>query len=153
MHKKLKNFLSVFENQVQKNQIKHEIVIDIIKNMHYNKVNLNKEFAMKTIKIIGAEWEKVSSPKRDENEERSYDNWTGSGLPQLCGCCGKVIKDVSTAKSLRLIEGGDYWTEHSEDDVFEFSGEMGWWYVGPDCYKKYTKNKKEIEVEIEKEKE
>jgi len=121
--------------------------------MHYNKVNLNKEFAMKTIKIIGAEWEKVSSPKRDENEERSYDNWTGSGLPQLCGCCGKIIKDVSTAKSLRLIEGGDYWTEHSEDDVFEFSGEMGWWYVGPDCYKKYTKNKKEIEVEIEKEKE
>ena len=38
---------------------------------------------MKTIKIIGADWELVASPKREENEEKSYQNWTGKGVPVL----------------------------------------------------------------------
>lgn len=99
---------------------------------------------MSTIKIIGADWEQVGSPKRWENEERSYQNWKGEGLPQLCGCCGKTIKNFETAKSLRIIEGGEYFTEY-EGNLEECS-DMGWWYVGSDCYRKYAKNKREIEV-------
>ncbi len=99
---------------------------------------------MGTIKIIGADWDLVASPRRADNEDKSYANWKGKDLPQLCGCCGKVIKNVAEAKSLRIIEGGSYFTEY-EGDLEECS-DMGWWYVGSDCYRKYTKNKREIEV-------
>lgn len=99
---------------------------------------------MKTIKIIGADWELVASPKREENEEKSYQNWTGKGVPVLCGCCGKIIKDTSKAKSLHLIEGGSYFTEDERE--FDDGSDMGGWYVGPTCYKKYLKNRKEIEI-------
>ena len=99
---------------------------------------------MNTIKIIGADWDLVASPKRAENEEKSWDNYEGGELPQLCGCCGKVIKNYKEAKSLRIIDGGNYFTEF-EGEVEECA-DMGWWYVGSDCYRKYTKNKREIEV-------
>ncbi len=102
---------------------------------------------MKTIKIIGSDWDLVASPKREENEQKSYDNWTGKGLPQICGCCGKVIKDTDTAKSLRLIEGGEYFTEYNGE--LDESHDMGWWYVGSVCYKKFLKNRKEIETTVE----
>lgn len=99
---------------------------------------------MKTIKIIGADWDLVVSPRREENEEKSYENWTGKGLPPLCGCCGKIIKNCKEAKSLRIIDGGSYLTEF-EGEVKECA-DMGWWYVGSACYRKYVKNKREIEV-------
>ena len=75
---------------------------------------------MKTIKIIGAEWGLVASPKREENEERTYENWKGSDLPQICGCCGKAIKNIDSAKSLRIIDGGRYFLidEKTDKDGF-----------------------------------
>lgn len=100
---------------------------------------------MKNIKIKVAEWELVASPKREENEEKSYEK--GAEFDQICGCCGKVINNPKTAKELHLIEGGSYFTEYKET-VNECEGaDMGWWTVGPVCYKKFINNLKEIEIQ------
>lgn len=95
---------------------------------------------MKNIKIKVADFELVVSSKREENEEKSYEK----GYENICGCCGKPIKNAETSKSLHLIEGGLYFTEY-EDEIDDGS-DMGWWSVGPVCYKKYKKNEKEIEL-------
>lgn len=100
---------------------------------------------MKNIKLIVADWEKVVSPKRDENEERSQEK--GVDWKNICGCCGKEIKDTTKAKSLHLIEGAGYWTEY-KDTINECHGaDMGWFYVGSDCYNKFKKNSYEIELQ------
>ena len=95
------------------------------------------------MKIIVADWDKVTSPRRDENEEKAMEK----GAEYVCGCCGKEIKDPAKAKSLHLIDGGDYWTECdiSTDD----GRDVGWWTVGPTCYNKFKKNSYEIEYEFE----
>lgn len=97
---------------------------------------------MKNIKVLVADYEIVESPKRMENEEKAYDN----GAENVCVCCGKEIKDEMKAKSIHLIEGGAYLTESEEDFG---NGDMCWFSIGPSCYKKFLKNKKEIEIKIE----
>jgi hypothetical protein len=100
---------------------------------------------MEKIKIKVADWESVVSSKRDENEEKSYEK--GVDFNRICGCCGKEIKNFETAKSLHLIEGGSYFTE---DEREKYDGtDMGWWITGPTCYKKFLKNIKEVEIEID----
>lgn len=98
---------------------------------------------MGTIKIIGADWDLVASPRREENEERSQMKGGEIGH-NICGCCGKIITNLEERKSLRLIDGGNYFTEY--DGELSDTHDMGWWYVGSVCYKKFLKNKKEIEV-------
>ena len=100
---------------------------------------------MKTIKIIGSDWEMVASKSREANEERCQDR--GIDWRNICGCCGKEIKEGSEKKSLRLIEGGEYFTEY--DGELDGTHDMGWWNVGPVCYKKFLKNRKEIETRVE----
>ncbi len=97
---------------------------------------------MKNIKIMAAEFDSVESPKRCENEEKAYDN----GAENLCACCGKEIKDYTKAKSIHMIEGGRYLTESEEDFG---NGDMYWFSIGPACYKKFLKNRKEIELSVE----
>ena len=97
---------------------------------------------MKKIKIIAVEFDSVESPKRYENEEKAYEK----GAENLCVCCGKEIKDYTKAKSLHMIEGGEYLTEVDGDFG---NGDMAWFSIGPSCYKKYLKNRKEIEIKIE----
>lgn len=96
------------------------------------------------IKMVVADWEMVVSPKREENEERSQEKGGEIGH-NICGCCGKIITNPEQRKSLRLICGGDYFTEY--DGELDESHDMGWWYVGSVCYKKFLKNRKEIEIE------
>lgn len=98
---------------------------------------------MGTIKIIGADWDLVASPRREENEERSQMKGGEIGH-NICGCCGKIITNLEERKSLRLIDGGNYFTEY--DGELSDTHDMGWWYVGSVCYRKFQKNKKEIEV-------
>lgn len=102
---------------------------------------------MENIKIKVADWDKVSLDydTRDRNEEYSQEK--GYELCySICVCCGKPIKDVSAAKSLHMIEGGEYLTEY-EGEINTCEGaDMGWWRVGPVCYKKYKKNEYEIEI-------
>lgn len=104
---------------------------------------------MRNIKMIVADYDLVVSSNRDENEDKAYTIASKKGIdnPQLCGCCGKIIKDIDTAKSLRIIGGGKYYTEYDGEDVP--SDDMGWWYVGSVCYKKFLRNKKEADVEVE----
>ena len=98
---------------------------------------------MKNIKLVVADWEKVVSSRKDENEAKSWEK----GAECICGCCGKEIKDKTTAKSLHLIEGSDYWTEY-EGTINECHGaDMGWFYVGSDCYKKFRKNCYEVTIQ------
>jgi hypothetical protein len=99
---------------------------------------------MKTIKIKAAEYDLVVSSKREDNEEKSYEK--GYEGANICGCCGKPIKNAETAKALHLIEGGSYFTEYEGEINTCHGSDMGWWTVGAACYKKYKKNEKEVEV-------
>lgn len=47
---------------------------------------------METKKILVASYEEILSPKKDENEDRSYINWNGE---PICECCGRRIKDIN----------------------------------------------------------
>jgi len=102
---------------------------------------------MKNIKIVVADWNKVSLgyETRERNENRSQEKGFEIGY-SICACCGKPIENLETAKSLHLIEGGSYFTEY-EGEINTCTGsDMGWWRVGPTCYKKFKKNEKEIEL-------
>ena len=67
---------------------------------------------MKNIKLIVADWDKVSLnyEARERNENKCYEN--GVDSERICVCCGKEIKNMENAKSLHLIEGAGYWTEY-----------------------------------------
>ena len=45
------------------------------------------------------------------NEERSEMKGGEIGY-NICGCCGKIINNLEERKSLRLIDGGNYFTEY-----------------------------------------
>lgn len=101
---------------------------------------------MNTIKILCADWDKVSlyDEVRERNENKCYKN--GVDSKRICVCCGKEIKNMENAKQLHLIEGAMYWTEY-EGTINESKGaDMYWCTVGPTCYKKYKKNEKEVEI-------
>ena len=97
---------------------------------------------MKNIKIIATDSDLVFSPKRDENEEKCYER--GVDTNNICGCCGKELKGNGKRYQLRLIEGGSYFTEY--EGSLESCSDMGWWFVGSTCYKKYKKGEAEITV-------
>lgn len=102
---------------------------------------------MNKIKLIVADWEKVSLnfEIRERNENRSQEKGFELGY-SICACCGKPIENPETAKALHLIEGGEYFTEY-EGEINACDGsDMGWWRVGPTCYKKFKKNSYEIEL-------
>ena len=101
---------------------------------------------MKNIKLIVANWENVclNYDIKERNENKCYEKEVDSF--RICGCCGKEIKNMENAKSLHLIEGGKYWTEY-EGTINECEGaDMGWFTVGPTCYKKFNKNSYEIKL-------
>lgn len=102
---------------------------------------------MKNIKLIVADWKKVSLgyETRERNEERSQEKGYEIGF-SICACCGKPIENPETAKGLHLIEGGSYFTESKEEINTCHGADMGWWTVGPTCYKKFKKNSYEIEL-------
>ena len=99
---------------------------------------------METIKVVVSDWELVVSSKREQNEEKAYKK--GFSTNNICGCCGKGIENMETAKALHLIEGGSYFTEDKRTINESHGADMGWWVVGPTCYKKFLKNRKEIEI-------
>jgi len=100
---------------------------------------------MEKIRVIVADADLVYSSKRDENEERSQEKGFELGH-NICCCCGKGIKNMETAKQLHLIEGGEYFTEDKREINTRTGSEQGWWIVGPACYRKFLKNKKEVEI-------
>lgn len=75
--------------------------------------------------------------KQEKCEER--------GVP-YCYICGKEIKDTEN-RSLRVIEGGDVFTEYNGEDL-DRSADCGWWFIGSTCYKKYKKLEKDVEVRV-----
>ena len=101
---------------------------------------------MENIKIIVADWEKVSLDyeTRERNENKCYEK--GVDYDKICVCCGKEIKNMENAKKLHLIEGAGYWTEDKRTINEKQGADMGWCTVGPTCYKKFLKNRKEIEI-------
>lgn len=99
---------------------------------------------MQRLKIICADSDLVFSPRRDENEDACFNR--GLDSSRICICCGKEIKNIKNAKQLHLIEGGSYFTEY-EGTVNEKDGsDMYWYLVGSACYRKFLKNKKEVEI-------
>ena len=100
---------------------------------------------MENIRVIVADANLVFSSKRDENEERSQEKGFEVGH-NICGCCGKGIKNMETAKQLHLIEGGEYFTEDERTINERYGADMGWWIVGSTCYKKFLTNRKEVEI-------
>lgn len=92
------------------------------------------------MKIIGVKADILFSEKYDENEEKAYSN----GIMNVCACCGKGIKNTENAKQIHVIEG---WGAYTEDERDFGNGDMGWVFIGNSCYKKFLKNRKEIEVE------
>lgn len=59
----------------------------------------------------------------------------------------KIKRDCKKkTQGLRLIDGGSYFTEY-EGEV-DCSTDLGWWYIGPKCFKKYKKLEKEMDVNI-----
>lgn len=107
---------------------------------------------MKTIKVICTDESLVYSPNYQENEERTMQKMAKrdgkATYERICGCCGREIKNLETAKALHLIEGGRYFTEDERTINEKEGADMGWWTVGPTCYKKFLKNKKEVEISI-----
>lgn len=97
---------------------------------------------MKNIKIKATSWDLVVSPKREANTETSWNK--GVEPMNICGCCGKEL--TGARHSLRLIEGGEYFTEY--EGQLEESSDMGWFLVGNTCYKKFLKNATEIEASL-----
>lgn len=102
---------------------------------------------MTKIKVICADYDLIYSSKHDENEDGCYER--GVDPSNICICCGKEIKNLETAKQLHLIEGGSYFTEDQREINMESGSDMGWFFTGPSCYKKFLRNRKEVEITIE----
>lgn len=78
--------------------------------------------------------------QQERNEEIAY----SKGFENHCVCCGKGIKDINKTKWIRLIEGGEFYTESEQE--FDSCGDMGWFPIGNICYNKYKKNETDIEI-------
>jgi hypothetical protein len=96
---------------------------------------------MKMIKIKAVCYDDLITSDRDKFADAN----DAKGVP-YCQCCGRAIKDKRTEQGLRLIDGGSYFTEYEGEVACET--DLGWWYVGPTCFKKYKKLEKETEVNI-----
>lgn len=78
--------------------------------------------------------------QQERNEEIAY----SKGQMEHCICCGKGIRDIKKVKWIRMIEGGEFYTEDEQE--LDPYGDMGWFPIGNSCYKKYKAN--EIDIEI-----
>lgn len=87
-------------------------------------------------KVLVAYFDDVVLKLKEKNEELCQRRFVEPN--RICICCGREIKDLSKAKSLRLILGGECFTESEID--FDESSDLGWWYVGLNCYKKFKAN-------------
>ena len=105
---------------------------------------------MENIRVIVADADLVYSSTFQETEETTMQQMAKRDgkveYGRICGCCGKEIKNMNTAKQLHLIEGAGYWTEDKRTINEKCGADMGWWVVGPTCYKKFLKNRKEVEI-------
>ncbi len=94
----------------------------------------------KTIKA--ARFDDLTIKTRDENIERCE----CEGV-RYCQCCGRKLKPESKTFPLRMIEGGEFFTEYEGEDIPE-ELDLAWWDVGATCYKKYKAAEKDFEVEV-----
>lgn len=61
-----------------------------------------------------------------------------------CFFCGRPVKNLKTAGEVEIIWGGGVALLDREGyDEESDAGYMGWYSVGPDCYKKFQKAAKE----------
>ena len=83
----------------------------------------------------------IDQKKKDKNEDKC--DYTSE---QPCAICGKSIKNNANfkqIKQIRLICGGEYFTENTNDKLPD---DMGWFKVGISCYNKFKKLVKDIEI-------
>lgn len=77
----------------------------------------------------------------------------------ICECCGKPLNSDSM-KQIQMLESG-HWTDETREvkAIYNEKGEwaghsQGFWYIGPDCYKRIMEivrkagESKTIEVEL-----
>lgn len=72
----------------------------------------------------------------------SKESYHGNGL-DICYGCGMQIKNKK--HSIRVIEGGKILTESHEQAL---QGEIGWFMIGDQCYRRYLKNIQRYGYEI-----
>lgn len=94
----------------------------------------------KTIKA--ADFDAITTPTREAN----IDKCDMKGV-DYCQCCGRELKPESKTYQLRLIEGGELFTEYEGEDI-DLSSDLAWWRIGAICYKKYKKAEKETAIEV-----
>ncbi|MBQ5878442.1 MAG: hypothetical protein IIW71_11710 [Treponema sp.] len=87
------------------------------------------------VNLVNLDWHQI-----DRNEELAY----SKGFRDVCVCCGKGIKDIEKSKRIRMIEGGEFYTEDEQE--LDPYGDMGWFPIGNSCYKKYKANESDIEI-------
>lgn len=103
-----------------------------------------KELGYITRKIVL----RVSEDKA-KNEDYSWDVTKHDG-DDICFICGKIIrsynaeKPFKSVKRIHIFDGGRYATDLDFEEIghpeLEFdAGEMGWWAVGSDCYRRLKK--------------
>lgn len=94
------------------------------------------------MKIKGTKVELIdlAYEQHERNEEIAY----SKGFENVCICCGKGIKDIKKTKWIRMIEGGEFYTEDEQE--LDPYGDMGWFPIGNICYKKYKENEVDIEL-------
>lgn len=93
-----------------------------------------------TIKATKIELVDLDYKQKDRNEDIAY----SKGFRDVCVCCGKGIRDIKKTKWIRMIEGGEFYTE--DEQKLDPYGEMGWFPIGNSCYKKYKANEFDIEI-------
>ena len=89
--------------------------------------------------IHKVEWEKFRRDQFDKNYERSASSITNYDKYGICPCCGKKVAITPKTKMIHMFEGGRYVTDEDWEGSEEDSGDMGWFYIGADCYRRFRK--------------
>mgnify|MGYP007101840770 FL=1 len=92
--------------------------------------------------IKAAKFDAIATSTREAN----IDKCEMKGV-YYCQCCGRELKPKSKTYQLRLIDGGDLFTEYEGEDIDPCT-DVGWWRIGATCYKKYKKAEKETAIEV-----
>jgi hypothetical protein len=72
------------------------------------------------------------SPKYHKNIERTNAYAAGKTPCAICGC---AIDDTKADMAVHLVEGGLHLGK--EGDEFDAAGDVGWYPIGPDCYRQH----------------